>query len=123
MFIQFDSHATDTLELGADALLYVMAHGHTISIPTAALYFAEKVAIVAIASRHTPAPVLRDVNKAIDVIAMSIRQRDRLAREAMPVAPIPVAVTPERPNEGPMARLQDRPTVRPPSGEKVQVNF
>ena len=44
--IFFASAALGSLELGADALLYVMAHGHTLSVPTHALRFAEKVGVI-----------------------------------------------------------------------------
>lgn len=42
MLIPFVTHADDPIAIGADALLYVMAHDHTITIPTTALQFAEK---------------------------------------------------------------------------------
>jgi len=81
-FMEFHSDAESGLELGADALLYVMAHGHTISVPTQALLFAEKVGVISIARRDTPVPVLADVNRALDLIAASLRTRERIDREA-----------------------------------------
>lgn len=121
-FVPFHSDAVSGLELGADALLFVMAYGHTISVPDAALMFAEKIAIVSIARRETPAPVLRDVNRAIDVIAASLRNRARLGRESAPVPDVNT-IEPHKPNNGPMAKLQDAPIARPPSGQKVEINF
>ena len=78
---RFESTADSGLELGADALLFVMAHGHTISVPTQALMFAEKVGVISIARRETPDAVLSGVNRALDLIAASLRTRDRLDRE------------------------------------------
>lgn len=121
-FVLFASDATESLARGSDALLYVMAHGHTISVPTAALYFAEKIGVLSIGRRDTPETVLRAVNKALDVIASALRMRDRLDRE-ITVIPALHARTPEPPNEGPMARLSPRPINRPPSGQKVEIAF
>lgn len=121
-FIPFESEQSDSLSRGSDALLYVMAHGHTISVPTAALYFAEKVGVQAIADRHVHTGVLRDVNRALDIIAASLRHRDVLDREGLHTLALP-APEPERPNEGPMARLQPLPSVRPSGGQKVEIQF
>lgn len=112
-FVLFTSDASDGLELGADALLYVMAHGHCLSVPTEALYFAEKVAIVSIARKETPASILTAVNLAINEIAATIRVRARLDADARTAQP---STTPERPNVGPMARLQPAPAPLAPVG-------
>lgn len=77
-----DANAVDGLRLGADALLYVMQHGHTISVSDRALLFAQKVGVLAIARRDTAAPVLLDVNRALDAIGASLRRRDRLDKES-----------------------------------------
>lgn len=120
-FIPFESESTDCARIGADALLFVMAYGHTISVPTIALRMAEKIAVISIAARETPAAVLRDVNKAIDIIAVSIRQRDALDLAPAIAEPIPAPAS--KPNEGPMARLTDRPIVRPPAPQRVAVDL
>ncbi len=73
--------AANEWALGSLALLYVMAYDHTVSVPDQALRFAEKVGVLSIARRETPDPVLRDVNRALDLIAVSLRQRDRLDRD------------------------------------------
>ena len=110
----FTSDAVSPLQLGSDALQYVMRHGHTASIPTDALYFAEKVAIVTIAPRETDPAVLVSVNRAIDVIAASIRIREQIEAEQGGLA-LPAIDQLHTPNEGPMARLHDRPKSNPPS--------
>src|SRR5579859_3246718 len=91
----FVSVALSPLELGADALLYVMDHGHAIGVPTDALYFAEKVAIVSIARRETDPIILRKVNTAIDVICLALRHRTAL--DAAAATPVP-AVEPSTPD-------------------------
>lgn len=119
-FIPFETTAVDTLALGSDALLYVMAHRHAISVPTSALYFAEKVGVVGIARRDINPLVLADVNRALDLIAKTLRTREMLDREPLPLPPVsPMA----RPNEGPMATLERQPFARPPAGQKVTVEF
>lgn len=120
--IPFETAAIDTLELGADALLYVMAHRHTITVPTDALQLALKVATIAIARQSTAPAVLRDVNDAIDTIAASLRCRLKLDAESAAAA-APAAAPIDRPNAGPMAPLIDSPIVRPPSGAKADVAF
>jgi len=82
---------TDPLDIGADALLYVMAYGHTISVPDTALHFAEKVAVLSIARRDTSEPVLVDVNRAITRIAASLRTRLALATEDTRGEAVPAA--------------------------------
>jgi hypothetical protein len=75
----FESAATTTLERGADALRYVMAHGHAVSVPTDVLHFAEKVGVLSIARREgESAAVVAEVNRALDVIAATLRIRARL---------------------------------------------
>lgn len=115
----FDSQAapSNPYAIGADALLYVMAYGHAISVPDLALAWAEKVGVISIASRDTPEPVLRDVNRALDVIARTLRLRLRLGTE---VAPMPAARPPDRPNEGPMATLKPTPTPYTPISGMVR---
>lgn len=123
-FVPFESDAVDTHALGADALLYVMAHEHAVTVPTAALYFAEKVAYMAIADKDTPEKTLVRVNRAIDMIAATIRVRERLDREDTPAVdttPAPQAPPSGRP--GKFAALQPQPINRPPSGVKVEIPF
>ena len=114
----FESQSTDALVIGADALLYVMAHGHTISVPTQALRLAEKVAVISIARRDTPQPVLRDVNRAIDLIAASIRTRERLdlAPAALTTPPAAPMTAPDSGLDGGYrVPLQPAPRSRPPA--------
>lgn len=89
-FAPFATTDPEPVRQGTEALLYVMTHGHTISVPDVALRFAEKVAIMSIAPRDTAAPVLADVNRALDIIAMSLRHRDRMDREAAKAAAVSV---------------------------------
>lgn len=123
--VMFTSGADNDIALGADALRYVMAHGHTISIPDHALRFAEKVAIISIRARDTAAPVLANVNRALDEIANSIRRRERIDQDANQYENCASACSADqqKPNEGPMAPLQPTPIVRPPSGQKVEIKF
>ena len=81
-FAEFSSDAVSGLERGADALLYVMTHGHTLTVPTDALLFAEKVVVISIARHEGESPVvIADVNRAIDLIAATLRIRARLDAE------------------------------------------
>jgi hypothetical protein len=123
-FRPFEPHPghTDPLDVGADALLYVMAYGHTISVPTAVLHFAEKVAVLSIARRETPEPVLVDVNRAITRIAASLRTRLALDTgdtrgEAVPAARPPA----ERPDidGGRKVKVLPRVPQLPPAGAVV----
>jgi hypothetical protein len=77
----FETQAKDPLDIGADALLFVMAHGHALDVPTTALHFAEKAAMLSIARRDTPEAVLVDVNRAVDTIANTLRIRAKLDAE------------------------------------------
>lgn len=123
-FKSFEDTRINDRDPGADALLYVMAYGHTISVPTSALYFAEKIAIRAIADRQTPEPILRDVNRAIDLITASIRNRERLDREdTATVESAPVSSDHPSGQPGKFATLQPQPINRPPSGVKVEIPF
>lgn len=99
-FVLFESSATNATAIGSDALRYVMTHGHTISVPTSALYIAGKLAIVAIAPRETSATVLREVNRAIDIIAATIRTRERAERAERETAAKPAAMAPGTTNGG-----------------------
>lgn len=121
-FVPFHSDAIGGLEYGADALLFVMAYGHTISVPDHALMFAEKVAIVSIARRDTPEPVLRDVNRAIDIIAASLRDRTKIDAEASPAVDANT-IEPHKQDLGPMAKLSPAPIVRPPAPTKIDIQF
>lgn len=103
--VPFATSADAPLAAGSDALIYVMRHGHTLSVPTALLYFAEKVAIVTIAARETDPAILASVNRAIDVIASSIRIRERLDRDAAVPAAAPAAAPDDR-DGGHLSRLQ-----------------
>jgi hypothetical protein len=119
-FVEFHSGAESGLELGAEALLYVMAHGHTISVPTQALLFAEKVGVISIARRDTPVPVLADVNRALDLIAASLRTRERLDREAKDGSPTCGPASADNPAGGLRSKLEP-PTPRTPPNDGAAV--
>ena len=121
-FMEFQSSAGSGLELGADALLYVMAHGHTISVPTQALLFAEKVGVISIARRDTPVLVLADVNRALDLIAASLRTRERLDREPDNGAPTCAPAPADNPTGGLRSKLvPPAPSTPPNDGAAVAV--
>jgi len=105
----FETEGTDNLERGADALLYVMAHGHAVTVPTGVLLFAEKVGVLGIARRDVAPAVLADVNRALDIVAATLRARARLDRE--PAATVAAA----RPAAGPDADGGQRAKLIPPA--------
>jgi hypothetical protein len=79
MILPFTTTATSELGRGADALRYIMAHGHAVTVPTDVLHFAEKVGVLSIARREGESPaVVAEVNRALDVIATTLRIRARL---------------------------------------------
>jgi hypothetical protein len=122
----------DPYQSGHEALLFIMAEGHCIGIPTALLYFAEKAGIRAIAhgrptkdqpAQDCPAPLLLAGNRALDIIAKTLQRRDALEREDTQEAPGRPQEAPGKPNQGPMARLLDRPLVQPPGGQKAVIDL
>jgi hypothetical protein len=115
-FTAFTTTATDPLTVGSDALLYVMAYGHGISVATAALEQAQHVAVLSIARRDTPEPVLRDVNRAIDVIGATIRTRQRLDAEAAQVRELMAAAPAPQVTGGTRVPAPRRPTPLAPVG-------
>lgn len=122
MLQPFESTADSGLELGADALLFVMAHGHTISVPTAALLFAEKVGVISISPRDTAPVVLRDVNRALDLIAATLRTRDRLDREPTAPCTTPIVAPDDDQDGGQRVPLKPTPQPHAPiSGARVLV--
>ena len=113
--VPFETQGTDNLERGADALLYVMAHGHAVTVPTTVLLFAEKVGVLGIARRDVAPAVLADVNRALDVIASTLRARARLDRE--PAATVAAARPPAAPDAhgGQRAKLVPPKPTQPPA--------
>jgi hypothetical protein len=115
----FESTATTTLERGADALRYVMAHRHAVTVPTADLQFAEKVGVLSIARREDEsAPVVAEVNRALDVIAATLRIRARLGVECVTE---PIGQSPHQADAGGGHALRVVPPAptRPPEGSAL----
>ena len=54
---------------------------HAATVPTDVLMFAEKVGVISIARRDVAPAVLADVNKALDIIAATMRVRAKLDAE------------------------------------------
>src|SRR5947209_108383 len=112
--VPFESAGMDNLERGTDGLLYVMAHGHAATVPTDVLMFAEKVGVISIARRKDEVPaVLADVNRALDIIAATLRARAKL--DAEPILPGQTTDAPDV-NGGQHARLVPPVPTRPPAG-------
>ena len=116
--VPFETEGTDNLERGADGLLYVMAHGHAATVPTDVLMFSEKVGVISIARRDTASAVLADVNRALDIIAATLRARAKL--DAEPTAPLATEPTDQVDiNGGQPARLIPVTPTRPPAGRAI----
>ena len=119
MIVPFTTTATSGLGRGADALRFVIAHGHTVTVPTADLHFAEKVGVLSIARREgESAAVVAEVNRALDVIAATVRIRARLdaedATEPIQVTPLPADVS-----GGHAVRVVPPAPTQPPAGSAL----
>lgn len=123
MLEMFRSTATHDIALGADALRYVMTHGHTISVPDQALRFAEKVAILSVQRREDESPtVLAAVNIALDLIASTLRRREQLDREGSRNSLPPVTPAQDLPGGHPVRTIRPVPSM-PPAGAAAVMTF
>lgn len=104
---------------GSRVLQFLLATGCTATLSDEDLQLADHIALYAVASRDISNIALIKINETRHVIASILRGRQAYRDGA---AHVPAA-SDNKPNEGPMARLQDRPIVRPPSGQKVEIAF
>jgi hypothetical protein len=72
-FEPFEPSSTGSAGLGAQALAYVLRHGHTISVDVNALHFARGAAVNAMHGRKSDDPVVVNVSKALDLVDKSLR--------------------------------------------------
>jgi hypothetical protein len=119
MIVPFTTTATSGLGRGADALRYVMVHRHAVTVPTDVLHFAEKVGIRSIARREDESATVVDaVNRALDVIAATLRARAHLDAEAATVVNQQSADSADVAGGHAVRLIPPTPT-RPPAGSAV----
>jgi hypothetical protein len=117
--VPFETTGTTGLAQGADALRYVMTHGHALTVPTDVLHFAEKVGVLSIARREDEsATVIAEVNRALDVIAVTLRARAHLDAEAATVVNQQSADSTDVAGGHAVRLIPPTPT-RPPAGSAV----
>lgn len=102
-------------------LQFVMVTDVTVTLSLSQLELAEYAAARVVGLPFDPATadhVRREIDRARSLISGAIRRARQLQS---PAATIAGEVTPDKPNLGPMARLQDAPIVRPPSGGYAEI--
>jgi hypothetical protein len=115
----FETKGATALSQGADALRYVMANGHAVTVPTDVLHFAERVGVLSIARREDElATVVAEVNRALDVIAATLRIRARLDADGVTE---PIGRSPHQADAGGGHALRVVPPAptRPPEGSAL----
>lgn len=97
---------------GARALRFLLAHGVTATLDDETLELATYAAGRACSARNVDPAALAQCNELRHQIAAALKGRRQDATQAAQEAPR----RDDRPNEGPMARLQPAPRTQPPGG-------
>lgn len=108
-------------QYGQRLVLHILQTGETAAICDGDLELALSQSTIFYV-RGVDAVVVTAIQQTRALICLVLAAR---AKDAVPVHSTvqPPAVEPSTPNEGPMARLKDRPLVRPPSGSLATIEF
>lgn len=113
---------TTVQQYGLRLIAFLLDTGCTVTLSDDQLAAADHA--IGLAVRH-PYALARTRDRLAEVqreIAAAIARRASLEVPAEGSVP-PASCSMERPNLGPMAPLSDRPIVRPPSGQRVNIQF